>query len=272
MATVPQEHPKDKVIAYSITTVIHVALLILMIISWPHEVTEDGLYGDGIPLRLGNVELAGGDDVPVPDPGGNNNATEAYTPDNTAGAPETPTKGQKDIATDDNGRVKLPDKDKEGADGEAAKRAKEAEDRAKKARDLEREFETGGGPGQGTPANNGNATGPGQQGGPEGGLGQKPGKGIGTLTGKIKARNPVRQPNVIQGNFNYAGTVAVNICIDKTGKVVTARQNLSNQKNKITDKKMVDAAIKYAKEYVFDAKDEALDKECGDVLIEFTFK
>jgi membrane protein involved in colicin uptake len=263
-----QEKSKDKVVAYAITAVVHILLFILMIVSWNIQAPQGELYGDGIPLRLGNVELAGGNDQPVPDPGGNSFAENAVTAEQEAGEPEQPQKSQRDIATDDNGKVRLPDKDKKGAEGDAKKREREAREAEERRRKEELERELGGGPGEGTPTNNGNGQGPGQQGGPEGGLGERPGKGIGTLSGKIKDRG-VPSNQVIKGNFNRAGTIVVRICIDRNGKVISAKNDIN--KSKITDRKMVQAAEKYASEMKFNPKEEALGDECGDVIVEFKF-
>ncbi len=270
MATAPsinRDKPNDRVLAWGIAAAVHVLLFFLMFISWTFSAPDEEIFGDGIPLRMGNVELAGGNDTPVPDPGGNNSDQQATVPNQTEETPQKSERGNQDIATQEDGNVHLPNKDKQPNDGDAKKRAEDAarKEAERRRRELDKEL-GGGGPGNGTPVNNGNGTGNGQQGGPDGGLGQQAGKGIGTLSGKIKDRS-IPGNQVIDGNYTQTGTVVVEICIDPNGQVISTKYTIHGSTT--SDPVLKEAAIKYARQMKFAAKPEALGNECGEMKVVF---
>jgi TonB family protein len=265
--TINRDKPNDRLLAWGIAAVVHVLLFFLMFISWNFSAPPEEIFGDGIPLRMGDVVLAGGNDTPVANPGGNNSDQQASVPNRAEETPQRSDRGDQDVATQENGNVVLPNKDKRPTDGDAQKRAEEAARREeeRQRRELDEKL-GGGGQGNGTPVNNGNGTGNGQQGGPDGGLGQQAGKGIGTLSGKIKDRS-IPGNQVIDGNYSQTGTVVVEICIDASGQVVSTKYTIHGSTT--SDPVLKEAALKYAKQMKFSAKPEALGNECGEMKVVF---
>jgi len=95
----------------------------------------------------------------------------------------------------------------------------------------------------------------------------------GLSTGKGKAgeglgdRGVVFSPTITD-NTQKTGRVVVDICIDKSGKVISA--NYTQKGSTTTDAYLIDLAETNAKKYKFLKSD--IEEQCGDIIIDFKLK
>jgi outer membrane biosynthesis protein TonB len=241
-----QHFSGDQKQARNLTVLVHIGFVFLLFLPWyiqsenrQGEPNESGeLKGDGTVLRLGDVGVARGEDIPLPNIGGNKTEQPSERSD-------------RDVVTQDNGNVPLPKKEDQQSDGDAKNRADEKAADDKKI---------------GTPVNNEDENGKGIKGNPEGGLDPKPGNGMGTLNGKIGPRWQSGN-QVLEGNFGQIGTVIVKIFVDPNGKIV--KTEYSSFGSTTSDPVLVKAAVQYAKQMKFAAKPEALGDEYGELKVVF---
>ena len=237
----------DKTLAYGFAIAFHLLLLALLFFTWKFEAPNEKMFGDGIPLRFGNTESAGGNDRPTYDIGSDPEPSNSSSP--------TPTP-QPTISPTDKGRPVRQQNDKRPQNNTQSN--SDNDELEREAREMEQL-------GKNTP-NNGKGEGPGQQGGKEGGLNQDPGKGLGTLDGQIKGRE-IAPPDGI-GNFDFRGTVEVYICIDRDGSILST----SIRTNSTGRIEAESAALEYAKKFKFIKKENAGNRECGTLKVVFKLK
>jgi outer membrane biosynthesis protein TonB len=87
-------------------------------------------------------------------------------------------------------------------------------------------------------------------------------------TGKgLQSRKIVFQPK-IEDNTQKTGKVVVDICVNKSGKVVSA--NFTQKGSTTTDTYLIRLAESNARKYEFTESD--IDEQCGEIIIDFKLK
>ncbi len=155
---------------------------------------------------------------------------------------------------------------KEKAEAEA--RAKAAAEKAKA--DAKKKF---GFPGSNQNGGQGNTNTPGDQGSNDGDPNaenlegdKSPGKGKDGIGIDLVGRSPINRPSVKE-NSNKVGDVRVEICVNPQGKVVEA--NFSIRGSTTQDSKLVQLSEKKAREFTFDANENAPDPQCGSITFKY---
>lgn len=174
-------------------------------------------------------------------------------------------------------RIRKEEDSKKRAAAEEARRVAAAEDARKKAEaeaaaKQQAEYENakkqygnvfGGG--------KGNTGKPGNQGDPNGDPNADNLKGISTGSGKVggglDGRGVVYEPN-IQENSQRTGRVVVNVCVDKSGKVISAKY--TQRGSTTTDASLRQIAEESAARFKFTAS--SIDQQCGTITIDFKVK
>ena len=155
---------------------------------------------------------------------------------------------------------------------EQIKKAKEAAEQDKKERDaLASNFGGFGKNKKGTGAggNGANQTGGGKQGSPTG-TNNQGGRGFGdNLSPNLSQRGVKRACNE---SFEYQkqGVVTLSICVDKTGKVV--RSSTDPSRTTTVDPDLLEIANRCARNYEFNADEDATTEECGKLKLTFILK
>ena len=132
---------------------------------------------------------------------------------------------------------------------------------------------TGSGGGkQGSPNGDPNGTGTGGSGngpgggGSGGGTGGGSGGGTGGMVGGGISRKALNKP-IINAESQERGTVIIDICIDQSGKVVSAQKSRAIN---ITDAAVIAKCVACAKQYNFPSDANAPERECGNVTFKFS--
>lgn len=161
---------------------------------------------------------------------------------------------------------------RKAAQEEAARKKAEADAAAKEKADLEKAksqyggaFGNGGGSGRGDNGKTGN------QGDPNGDPNSDNLKGISTGSGRIGGglggRGVVSTPTITE-NSQKTGVVVVNVCVDATGKVISAKYT---QKGSTTsDAGLRQIAEENARNFKFTAS--SVDEQCGTITYSFKVK
>ncbi len=111
----------------------------------------------------------------------------------------------------------------------------------------------------GSGQDDGNGTGDKGDGDSDSGNGK--GKGEGDDVGDgILTRTLIKYPD-FTGIIKESGTIAVNLCADRSGRVTFVEFN--REYSTITDMAVIRKAVSYAKEYLFEADPTAPPRECG---------
>ncbi|MFT5745649.1 MAG: outer membrane biosynthesis protein TonB [Saprospiraceae bacterium] len=143
----------------------------------------------------------------------------------------------------------------------AAKAKQDAEKRA--AADLKSSLGGGFGGGKG---NTGKPGDEGQSNGDPSGLGSV-GGGSGTVRGF--GDRGFTSPGKLTDNSNSEGKVAIEVCVDASGRVTSAKKTLSG--TTATDTNLYKKAVAHAKKYKF-AASSSNSKQCGTILYDFKFR
>lgn len=110
-------------------------------------------------------------------------------------------------------------------------------------------------------------TGSGQGDKGEGGSGKGSGNGEGDDIGDgILTRELIRTPDLTE-LVQESGKISFNICVDRTGKVVSAEFN--KKYSTIKDMETIRKALRMTKDYVFEVDKGASERECGRTTIVF---
>lgn len=155
---------------------------------------------------------------------------------------------------------------------EEIKKAKEAAEQDKKEREaLASNFGAFGKNRKGTGAggSGANQTGGGKQGSPNG-TNNQGGRGLGdNLSPNLSQRGVKRACNE---SFEYQkqGVVTLSICVDKTGKVV--RSSTDPSRTTTVDPDLLEIANRCARNYEFNADEDATTEECGKLKLTFILK
>jgi hypothetical protein len=141
-------------------------------------------------------------------------------------------------------------------EAEAAKAAAEAADAKKK------KYGTLFGKGQGTTDGKGNQGDP--NGEPDAKALEGISKGRGTV-GEGLASRPVKQAATVSDNSQKHGKVVVKVCVDRNGKVISAK--FTQKGSTTTDADLVSTAERGAMRYVFSPGE--IDSQCGTIAFDF---
>lgn len=168
---------------------------------------------------------------------------------------------------------------------EAAEQARLAEENRKKQEAADREakkgkfgsaFGSGSGTGSGNtgkPGNQGSPTGTGdnpfgKSSGTGGGEGGGDGTGVGpSIGGGLSGRKVVSRPTMID-NSQQTGRVVIEICVDASGKVISA--DYTSKNSTTSNSTLKDKAIQWARQHKFAASSK--EKDCGTITFNFQVK
>lgn len=148
---------------------------------------------------------------------------------------------------------------------EAAKAAKEQADLEKAKKEYGGAFGNGGGSGRGDNGKTGN------QGDPNGDPNSDNLKGISTGSGKIGGGlggRDVVSSSPITENSQKTGIVVINVCVDHTGKVISAKY--TQKGSTTTDAGLRQTAEENARNFKFSAS--SVDEQCGTITYSFKVK
>lgn len=87
------------------------------------------------------------------------------------------------------------------------------------------------------------------------------------LSNDISSRQVLKKPNIVD-NSQKEGRVVVKICVDGTGKVISA--NYTQVGSTTTDAHLIDLAEKGVMEYIF--SESPAERQCGRVFIDFRLR
>lgn len=148
------------------------------------------------------------------------------------------------------------------ADEEARKKAEEEARKKAEYEQSKKQFGTllsGSGRGEtGTPGN---------QGSPDGDPNASNLKGVSTGSGRVEGLGGrgVKYTPTIKDNSQVAGRVAVDICVDRSGKVISAKY--TQHGSTITDSNLRALAEESARKFVF--TESETEKQCGKIIVDF---
>jgi outer membrane biosynthesis protein TonB len=301
MATYSYDNTQGKIRGISISTVIHVSLLLLFFLyrfSVP-QLNPPPPEPGGVLVALGEPDRGQGADpapqgqqmddprstkeVPKPKPEAKPakptskpvaQPTPNPTPKNTPSKPASSSVTTEDPAAEVRRRQQdeaKAAKAREAAAAAASAKAKADADakaaaNAKAAAEAKGKY--GSKFGQGTGQGQGNTGKPGNQGVPDGDPNSKNLEGVsgsGQVGGGLGGRKISKRPGKIVDNTNAVGKVVVYICVDSDGRVTSAR--FQQQGSTTTNTTLINKAIENAKQYQFGA--EAADNACGTVTYNF---
>lgn len=153
------------------------------------------------------------------------------------------------------------------ADAEAKAEADRKAEEARKAQALKDQI--GGALGGGKGSGKGNTGKPGNQGDPSGGDSDiLSGKSTGSGVVEGFGGRGFKGPGTPQDNSQETGTVAVYVCVDKNGRVISA--DYTQKGSSSPSSKLKSIAIENARKYRFDAGGP--DKQCGTITYTFRVK
>ena len=89
----------------------------------------------------------------------------------------------------------------------------------------------------------------------------------GDLSDDISSRQVLKKPNIVD-NTQKEGRVVVKICVDNSGKVISA--NYTQVGSTTTDAHLIDLAEKGVMEYIF--SQSPVERQCGRVFIDFRLR
>lgn len=275
-----------------LSIVIHTIVILLMLIAQTHTPTPPPPPIEGVLVNLGLPDVGQGTEntpgPPVPTP-----APPKVKPDPTEKTPALPDKKnppppskpnksepKPTVTTEDPNAIAIrerQEKDRKARE-ESDRVARQNEETQRRADDEKRKKEAeakatkdqigglfgGGGKGSGK----GNTGKPGNQGDPDGDPNSKVLEGIttgkGSVGGNLGNRNIVSAPP-ISDNSSLEGTVVVEVCVDQSGSVSSAR---FMQKGSTTSNgTLVNLAVNNAKKWRFSPGD--VDSQCGTVTYRF---
>ncbi|MBX2877985.1 MAG: energy transducer TonB [Saprospiraceae bacterium] len=156
---------------------------------------------------------------------------------------------------------------------EDAKRKREAEEAAKRAEEARKKAEAdklknqigglfGDGSGKGKTGTSGNQGDP--NGDPDASKLEGISKGRGQVGGGLSDRG-VARTDTPSAKFNRSGTVTVSVCVDKGGRVTSAK--ITQRGTSINDAQLHKIALGSAKKWRF--QQGAIDKQCGTITYNF---
>ncbi len=156
---------------------------------------------------------------------------------------------------------------------EEAKRKREAEEAAKRAEEARKKAEAdklknqigglfGDGKGKGKTGTSGNQGDP--NGDPDASRLEGISKGKGQVGGGLSNRG-IAKPDTPEAKFNRSGTVTVSVCVDKGGRVTSAK--ITQKGTSINDSQLHKIAVSSAKKWRF--KPGEIDKQCGTITYNF---
>lgn len=242
-------------IAAFITAVI---VIIVMFISFATSTAEEG-GGESILIQFGDPD-AGMSDPYEPS---------ADSPDEYVEAEELPDVPDSDVGPEvltdpdsDAPVIKTEDKPKRNESNSKDKEVEKPAEKPKAPRFQGSTFNSGGGSKDGKkPGTEGDPDGKGDN--PTGGL--VPGTG-GDIGGGLSGRGVARRdrPN---NNTNVFGTVVVSVCVDQSGKVVSA--TYTQDGSTTSNGGLVSISIASAKKFQFQPNPNAPDKQCGTITFRF---
>jgi len=185
-------------------------------------------------------------------------------------ADESPTKAQNVKEIDKNKSEKIAtdikskaDADKKAkAEAEAQRKAEEQRKAEKEAAEKKKQFSDLFGKGQGNNNNSGNQ---GQTSGdPDGKSLEGISSGTGKIGGGLAGRGVLFSPS-ISDNSQKTGRVALNVCVDASGKVIQA--DFTQRGSTTSDSYLINLARQNALKYKFSSGE--IDKQCGTLTIDF---
>jgi outer membrane biosynthesis protein TonB len=277
-----EEKNRRKGLAVSI--IIHILLLLLFLLPFIRfPVPPPGQQG--ILVSLGIPDQGQGDDRPETQP---EEIVEpkppAQTPPPVAAAEKKPEQERKVVTTEDPAALALrkkqqeesqkkreADAQKQRAETEAKKKAEEearvkAEAEAKKQAEHEQAKTQYGTLLSGT--GKGETGTPGNQGSPDGDPNASNLKGVssgsGMVGGGLGSRGVKYEPK-ISDNSQKTGKVVVNVCVDKSGKVISAEY--TQRGSTTTDSDLRSLAERSAMKFIF--TESAVEKQCGTITVNF---
>ncbi|NET33520.1 MAG: TonB family protein [Cyanothece sp. SIO1E1] len=156
---------------------------------------------------------------------------------------------------------------------EDAKRKREAEEAAKRAEEARKKAEAdklknqigglfGDGSGKGKTGTSGNQGDP--NGDPDASKLEGISKGRGQVGGGLSNRG-VARTDTPSAKFNRSGTVTVSVCVDKGGRVTSAK--ITQRGTSINDSQLHNIALSSAKKWRFQQGE--IDKQCGTITYNF---
>lgn len=297
---ITQQERKNSNRGKVISVVVHIALILLALLPLLHY--PDPPPGqEGIVVNLGLPDIGDGDNNAGPSAPAEPLPAEE-TPEVEESQPEPePEEVQPDpvpekevVETEDPNEIALKRKKEEErkkqeeadrqkkiedakrqAEAEAKRQAeaeakRQAEEEAKRKAEADRlKNDIGGLFGDG--GGKGNTGKPGNQGDPNGDPNASNLEGISTGSGRVGgglgSRGVLKSPTVAE-NSQKAGTVVVSVCVDSSGKVISAEY--TQRGSTTADSQLVNAAIRNAKNWQF--SDGSVDKQCGTISYNFKVK
>jgi TonB family protein len=254
-----------------ISSILHLILFIFMLFYTFTKLVPE-LPREGLLVVLGNPDETSLGEEPL----GNTDElianSESPNPPNIT-QPQTDVKKEEVITSDAGEPLKIPKSTKEkpklstkpdakpvvkNTPTTSTSNSNDKEDLNKKKKKFGSLFGTGQGPKEG----NGNSGDP--DGSPDAKVLEGISKGRGTIGGGLNGRKVVQAPTVTESSQKY-GRVAVKVCVDKNGKVISA--NATQKGSTTTDAQLVKISEKGAMKYQFAPGD--LDSQCGTITFDF---
>ncbi len=276
-----QYEEKDKRRSWIVSFIIHVTLLLLFFVPFLNKSIEEEASGIfvvfGDPLAGQNDFVEQNDNEAVPTEKASAAASSASENNiySKVLEDESPTKAQNVKEVDKNKSEKIAtdvkskaDADKKAKEESEARRKAEEQRKAeleksqKQATEKKKQFSDLFGKGQGNNNNSGNQ---GQTtGDPDGKSLEGISSGTGKIGGGLAGRGVLFSPN-ISDNSQKTGRVALNICVDSSGKVVQA--DFTQRGSTTSDSYLINIARQHALKYKFSPGE--VDKQCGTLTIDF---
>ena len=97
------------------------------------------------------------------------------------------------------------------------------------------------------------------------------GRGQGQVGGGLGSRG-VKTPNVPKDNTNETGKVAVNICVDRNGKVIPSSVSFRSKGSNTSSRNLIDKSVASAKRWSFEVDKGAPIKQCGWITFDYSVK
>lgn len=258
---------KEKRNGLLVSMVLHTGFVILLLlpllkIPIPPPGQEGVTVALGIPdAGQGPEETPGASEAPEPTP---EVKPEPQSKPRPAEKTPPPTPEKKVITTDDAETIAInqaKEKKKQEED-DRAKKAAEEQQRKAEADELKKKLggafnKPGGGNKAGTPGD--------KDGDPNAKALEGVSKGSGRIGGGLQGRGVRNQPRV-SDNTQQEGTVVIEVCVDKSGSVVSARSIIRGAT--ITNSETIEVARKNALQWKFDPGEA--ESQCGTIT--YTFK
>jgi len=179
----------------------------------------------------------------------------------------TPVPDKKVVTTEDPETIAINQEKERKRQQEEDNRNKQAEEDRKKAEaeklksDLKNAFnKPGGGSKPGTPGD--------KDGDPNAGALKGVSDGLGKIGGGLQGRGVRAQPRISE-NSQQEGTVVIEVCVDKSGAVISAKSTIRGGAT-ITNPETIEIARKNALQWTFDPGE--VDRQCGTITYRFKLK